>query len=255
LLLAVDIGNSQTSFGVFRDDKLLYHWRSKTESSRTSDEYAAFLFPLLDHAGLKGQSWEGIAICSVVPPVEQQFEAFCLPYLGRKPFKVNSHARLGFELKVDVPNEVGADRLANAAFAVQNLKLPAVVVDLGTATTFDVISAQKTYEGGVILPGVRMGVESLSKKTSLLPMIDVAFPASVIGKNTVTCIQSGILYGYCDLLDGLLERTIKEVGTPCEVVLTGGLAPLFLGKLRTPFKYLPNLTLEGIEILYRQNII
>jgi type III pantothenate kinase len=253
VLLALDIGNSQTSFGVFKDHKLLHHWRAETHVSQTADEYAAFLFPLVDHAGLSKEAWEGVAICSVVPPAEQTFEYFCKTYLKKAPFKIHSGVVLDFGLNVEVPAEVGADRLANVAYAVKNLKLPAIVVDLGTATTFDVITSKRTYEGGIILPGLRMGAEGLSKRTSLLPLIDVAFPPSVIGKNTVTCIQSGILYGYCDQIDGLLARIAAELGESCDVVLTGGLSVLFQGKLKTPARFLPNLTLEGIEILYSQN--
>jgi type III pantothenate kinase len=253
LLLAVDIGNSQTSFGVFQQGKLLHHWRLETKPSRTADEYAAFLFPLLDHAGLKNNSWEGIAICSVVPPVADNFENFCQAYLKRRPFHVTSHAKLGFRLNVEIPGEVGADRLANSAYAIRHLKLPAIVVDLGTATTFDVILKEKTYEGGIILPGVQMGADSLSRKTSLLPLVDVAFPPSVIGKNTITCIQSGVLYGYCDAIEGLLRRLQKEIGEPCDIALTGGVAPLIAKNLSVSTKLLPNLTLEGIEILYREN--
>lgn len=232
---------------------MLHHWRLETKPSRTADEYAAFLFPLLDHASLKKSGWEGIAICSVVPPVSDVFETFCKDYLKRSPFKVTCNSNLGFKLNVEVPSEVGADRLANSAYAIRNLQLPAIVVDLGTATTFDVILIEKSYEGGIILPGVQMGAESLSRKTSLLPMVDVAFPKSVIGKNTVTCIQSGVLYGYCDAIEGLLKRLQKEIGQPCDIALTGGVSPLIAKNLSLSVKLLPNLTLEGIEILYRQN--
>jgi type III pantothenate kinase len=252
MLLVLDIGNSQTSYGIFKKDKLLHHWRAETKISRTADEYAAFLFPLLDNAGLSKTDWEGIAICSVVPPVEENFEIFCETYLKRKPFKISSTIKLGFGLNVEVPQEVGADRLANCAYAIKHMKLPALVVDLGTATTFDVISTTPAFEGGIILPGVRMGAESLSRKTSLLPIVDVKFPPSVIGKNTITCIQSGVLFGYCDAIDGLLKRLLKEL-PGAEIALTGGVAPLFIENLSVKAKYLPNLTLEGTEILFRQN--
>lgn len=253
MLLALDIGNSQTSYGIFKNGKLLHHWRSESKQTRTADEYAAFLFPLLEHAGLKGMSWDGIAICSVVPPVEKVFESFCQTYLKMKPFKVKHDAKLPFTLQVDVPHEVGADRIANSAYAVKHLKLPALVVDLGTATTIDVITEKKTYEGGAILPGIQMSFNSLSTKTSLLPLVDVDFPKSPIGKNTATCIQSGILFGYIDAIDGLLSRTVKEVGKNCEIVLTGGLAPMLAKHLRTEHRVLPDLTLEGIEILFQLN--
>ena len=207
MLLVVDIGNSETSFGLFKNGKLQHHWRAETYVARTADEYAALLFPLLQNAGVSAEHWEGIALCSVVPAAEMALEDFCETYLKQRPFKVQSSVRLGFSINVDSPAEVGADRLANAAYAVRHLKLPAIVVDFGTATTFDVVSSGKVYEGGVILPGVRIAVEALSLKTSKLPLIDLKFPPSVIGKNTIDCIRGGILYGYCDSIDGLLERT------------------------------------------------
>lgn len=253
MLLVLDIGNSQTSFGVFERDRLIAHWRAETQLSRTPDEYASFLFPLLSHQGLDPQACQGVAICSVVPPAENQFKLFCQRYLKQEPFCLSSHIQLGFSMKVDTPDEVGADRIANTAYAVHHLKLPAIVVDLGTATTFDVITQQREYQGGIILPGVKMGAEALSTKTSLLPLIHVAFPEKVIGKNTVTCIQSGVLFGYCDAIDGLLDRLQKEVGAPCEIVLTGGLAALFHPKLRSVTRLLPDLTLEGTSLLYRLN--
>lgn len=253
MLLVVDVGNSQTSFGILEYQTWRHHWRVETKASQTADEYASFLFPLLDRAGLGRQTFEGIAICSVVPAVEDALESFCQDYFHLLPFKVHGGLELGFQLNVHTPGEVGADRLANAAYAVEKMKLPAIVVDFGTATTFDVVSADRVYQGGIILPGVRLGVQSLSAKTAKLPSIDLKFPRSVIGKSTVECIQSGILYGYCDLIDGLLTRLEKELGDPAEVALTGGLAFLFHGRLTHAAKFLPNLTLEGIELLFRRN--
>lgn len=253
MLLVLDVGNTQTSFGVFKSGKLVQHWRAETYLSRTSDEYASFLFPLMDHAGLNPEEYEGVAICSVVPPVEETFTTFCRHYLRREPFRLSAASKMGFTIQVDNPTEVGADRLANTAYAVERLSLPAIVVDLGTATTFDVITRNKIYQGGIILPGVRMGAESLSSKTSLLPMIDISFPKTVIGKNTISCIQSGVLFGYCDAIDGLLDRLQKELGTQCEIALTGGLAALFHSKLRATTKLLPDLTLEGTAMLYQLN--
>jgi type III pantothenate kinase len=254
VLLALDIGNSQTSFGVFDGRKLLHHWRAETKVSRTSDEYAALLFPLLDHVGLKQGRWESVVVCSVVPSAEQSFEQFCQDYLKISPFKIHSRMDLGLVLNVEVPGEVGADRLANAAYASRRLQLPAIVVDLGTATTFDVVSKEKVYEGGIILPGVRMGAEALSHKTSKLPLVDIQFPASIIGKSTVECLRSGILFGYCEMMDGLLERLVHEVGQPCDVALTGGLSAMFHQRLRTRTKLLPDLTLEGAVLLYFESV-
>ena len=251
MLLVLDIGNTQTSFGVFKDDKLIHHWRAETQISKTSDEYASFLFPLLIHEKINPTDCQGVAICSVVPPAEENFTRFCRYYLKKEPYVVSSEKPLNFSLQVENPSEVGADRLANTAFAISRMKLPAIVVDLGTATTFDVITRDQGYQGGIILPGVRMGAEALSKKTSLLPLIDVQFPQSVIGKNTTQCIQSGILFGYCELIDGLLGRLQTELGSKCEIALTGGLASLFHSRLKSSATLLPNLTLDGTYLLYQ----
>lgn len=253
MLLALDIGNTQSSFGIFKQGKSLHHWRAETKISQTPDELASFLFQLLNHSGLPTDFSEGIAVCSVVPPATENFVLFCRQYFGRDPFVVTHRCELGFELNVETPADVGPDRLANAAYAIKHLTLPAIVVDLGTATTFDVITKDKVYQGGVILPGVRMGAESLSKRTSLLPLIDVQFPTAALGKSTKTCIQSGVLFGYCDAIDGLLGRLQAEIGAPCEVVLTGGVGPLFAPHLKTKVKSLPDLTLEGTLILFQQN--
>ena len=221
--------------------------------SRTEDEYASLLFPLLEYAGLKAVGWEAIVICSVVPPVERTLDAFCRIYLKHAPFKIHAGLEIGFSFDVEVPAEVGADRLANGAYAVKHLKLPAVVVDLGTATTFDVVTADRVYHGGLIMPGVRMGVEALGSKTSKLPMVDLEYPPSVIGRSTVDCIRSGILYGYLEAMNGLLDRLDTELGGLGDIALTGGLAPLFKARMRRSVKWLPNLTLDGAEIIYRQS--
>lgn len=253
MLLAVDIGNSQTSFGLFEQSVLKHHWRAQTNRSRTADEYAAFFFPLLTQHGLKGSDITGVALCSVVPAADNAFEQFCKSYWKIAPFKVGHESKIDFTLGIDFPEEIGADRLANAAYAVKHLKLPALVVDIGTATTFDVVSAAKVYSGGVILPGPRLAMEALGLGTSKLPMVNLEFPERVIGKNTVECIQAGILYGYCDLIDGLVVRTEKELGEKPEIILTGGFAGFFQDRLKTKARLLPNLTLEGTEILYRGN--
>lgn len=254
MLLVLDVGNTQTSYGVFKESKLIHHWRGETKPARTTDEYAGFLFPLLNHSGINLEQIEGVAICSVVPPCNFNLSKFSESYLKKKPFFVSNENRASFKIEVETPSEVGADRLANTAYAIKHLKLPAIVVDLGTATTFDVVTEDKVYQGGIILPGIAMGAESLSRKTSLLPLVPTDFPKSVIGKNTTSCIQSGILFGYCDAIDGLLSRLQKEIGKECEIALTGGISSLIHPHLKQKTQILPNLTLEGVEILFRQNV-
>lgn len=252
MLLAIDLGNTQTSFGIFADGRLKHHWRAETKASRTEDEHLSLLFPLLEHAGIKPSSLTAVALCSVVPSADYALESFSKKYLGKSAFKIN-HGIKGCKLNVDMPSEVGADRLANAAYAAKHLKLPAIVVDLGTATTFDVVTEGAVYEGGVILPGPKVAVEALGSKTAKLSVVDLKFPPSVIGKNTATCIQAGVLYGYVDLIDGLLDRTQKALKKDATIVLTGGLANFLHDKLRHKTELLPNLTLDGIQILYAQN--
>lgn len=250
MLLALDIGNTQISFGLFDGSTLRHHWRAETKASRTADEYASLLFPLLDHAGIGIESLTAVALCSVVPAADFSVKRFSKLYLKHEAFVVDAKAP-GLRLNVDFPSEVGADRLANAAYATHHLKLPAVVVDIGTATTFDVVGEGGVYEGGIILPGMRVAVEALGLRTSKLPVVDLSFPPNVIGKNTISCIQSGILYGYVELIDGLLRRLEKELDRPT-IVLTGGMGGLLRDRLAHKAEYLPNLTLEGIELLYRR---
>lgn len=250
MLLAVDVGNSQTSYGVFKDNKLLRAWRSETRAARTADEFASLLFPLFAQSGM-GDGWDGAALCSVVPAVDNAFEQFCRDYLHLMPVHIDSSQDLGFAVSVETPREVGADRLANAAYACERMKLPAVVVDFGTATTFDLIT-ENGYQGGAILPGAALSVAALSGGTAKLTSTELAFPPSVIGKTTATCIQAGVLYGYCDMIDGLIARIERELKTPCDVVLTGGVGPLFQGRLSRNYPWKPDLTLEGIALLARR---
>lgn len=253
MLLVLDVGNSQTSFGVYEAGKLVHHFRAETKSSRTAEEYAAFLWPLLQLHKKSFDNWEGVAIASVVPLANQPLSHFCREYLKREPFFVEAKNIVGFTCRVDRPEEVGADRLANCAFAAKGLTLPAVVVDIGTTTNFDVVNTGAIYEGGAILPGIRMGLESLGMKTAKLPIIDLEFPKKAIGKNTIDCIRVGVMLGYTALIDGLLDRMGAELGTPPEVVLTGGLGGLLQPHLKTPSRWLPNLTLDGIVTIFNSN--
>jgi len=250
MLLALDVGNSQTSFGVYDGGKLVHHFRAETKTSRTAEEYASFLWPLLQFHGLSFKDWSGVAIASVVPLVNHPLKTFCRDFLKVDPFFVESKNKFNFRCEVDRPEEVGADRLANAAFAVAELKLPAVVVDIGTTTNFDVVMDGPLYIGGAIVPGIRMGLESLGLKTAKLPIIDLEFPKKAIGRNTVDCIRVGVVLGYTALIDGLLDRMTKELGKTPEVVLTGGLGGLLQPHLKTPARWLPNLTLDGIVRIF-----
>jgi len=252
VLLAIDIGNSQSSLGAFDGDRLLYHWRIETRTSRTADEYASLLLPLFQQFGIEAASWKGVALCSVVPAADSQVAEFSRRYLDHEPLRIHSGMPLGFSMNLSTPHEVGADRLVNVAYAVRKLPLPCIVVDFGTATTFDFVSEDRIYEGGAIVPGLWMGAEGLGGKTAKLPLIDLEFPPAVVGKSTVECIQSGILNGYCALIDGLIGKMEAEVGRECHVALTGGLSARFESRLEHPVQILPDLTLEGIQILHTE---
>ena len=252
MFLAIDIGNSQTSIGVFKKSELIQHFRITTVPSRTADEYAALWYPLLHQHELGAERCDGVALASVVPAADFSIDSFCRQYLSHTPFRIHSQLHPSVRINVKVPSEVGADRIANVAYAVKYLGLPSVVVDFGTATTFDVVSKEGAYEGGIIIPGVRMSIEALGAKTSKLSNVDIVFPSSVIGKTTVECIQAGVLHGYSEMVSGLLGRVEAEMGSLSSIALTGGLSFLFQDRLKFPVKVLPNLTLEGILALYSQ---
>ena len=255
MLLAVDIGNSQTSFGLFDGARLRQHWRLDSRTCATADGYAASLFSLFSAAKVLSGSIQMVALCSVVPSADREFKQFISSYLRCPWFEIEYSMPLGFRLNVDSPKEVGADRLANAEYACRRLKLPCIVVDFGTATTLDVVvpgTERPSYEGGVILPGVGIAVGALSTSASKLPPVELEFPSRVIGRATKSCIQSGLLYGYTDMVDGLLGRVESEIKARCEVVLTGGLGSLFQGRLTHETDYRPDLTLEGVYFIHER---
>lgn len=192
------------------------------------------------------------ALCSVVPLADHAMSLFFKRYFGIDVWKIESTLPLGIRLQVDQPSEVGADRIVNAAAAARLHSLPAVIVDFGTATTLDVVDRESAYLGGAILPGVRLGIEGLGGRTAKLPLVDVGFPSRVIGKSTVSCIQSGVMFGYCDMICGLLNRIEAELGSPFTTILTGGLSGLFQERLGRRVVIEPNLTLSGIALLHAQ---
>jgi len=253
LLLTLDIGNSQTAFGCFEGEKLVGSWSLQTRAARASDEYAAFLLPLLAHAGLAGSRWNGVAVASVVPAANHAVERFARDYLGVEPFHVRHDVELGCRLAPENPGEVGADRLANAAYAARWLSLPCVVIDIGTATTLDVIDADRVYRGGAILPGPRLAMDALGQYTAKLPVAGLELPARGIGRNTLEAIRAGVLLGGAAAVNGLVARMTRELGGPVEVALTGGFSSLFREALDMPVRWLPSLTLEGIALVYRLN--
>lgn len=253
MLLVIDVGNSQISFGVFKTESALHHWRAQTNRYRTAEEYLSLLAPLFATAGLSDTKWEAVALCSVVPAVDSAIETLARQYLKAPLFTIHRELDLGFQMAVHEPHAVGADRLANAAWAVRKLKLPACVIDCGTATKFEILNDKKGYEGGAILPGLRLAMESLHGGTAKLPHVALKLPKSVMGKTTEEALQAGILIGHCEIIEGILRRVEEELGAQCDTVLTGGFASVLAPGLTRKLPVIPDLTLESIAFLCRQH--
>ncbi len=250
MLLAIDIGNSLTSLGLFQGSELLHQWTLSTNRTRTVDELEGLLSALLTRHQLQFSSIRHVSLCSVVPAASQTYEKLAQQIIQCSFSRVAIQPKMPFRVEVDHPAEVGADRLANAAYAAFKLSLPAVVIDIGTAITFDLIVKGPTYVGGIILPGLGLALESLGGRTAQLPIVDIQQPKSVVGRNTVECIQSGVYFGYADALQGLIRRFKEATPGIQDVVLTGGGAAIYEGKLAGVTQYLPNLTLHGIRLFH-----
>src|SRR5512135_1609343 len=222
-LLAVDVGNTNTVLGVFRDGELVAHWRIETVAARTSDEYAVQLKTLLELEGLPWGTIRGGIISSVVPPVVFGLQQFFKRYLGGAALVVGPGIKTGMAILYENPREVGADRIVNAVAAFERYKGGLIVVDFGTATTFDCVSPKGEYLGGVICPGIQISADALFARAAKLPRVEIAKPPRVVGRNTQHSMQSGIVFGYVSLVDGLVDRLAEDLGFPCSVVATGAL--------------------------------
>ena len=251
MILAVDIGNSDTVIGVFDGEALARHWRIATSRVRTSDEYGVLALALLSSAALSAEDVEGAVICSVVPDVNRTLGVAVLNYMGIKPRFVGDDIVPDIPVLTDNPAEVGHDRLVNAVAARAIYGTPVIVVDFGTATTFDYITAGGEYAGGVIAPGIGTSAEALYSRTAKLPRVDPKRPERVIGKNTLECMRSGLFFGFLGLVDGILDRMTQEVRAD-KVVATGGLYSVVMGESRTITDADEFLTLKGLRILYEK---
>ena len=252
-LLCIDIGNTNIVLGLYAGQELVTHWRIATDHQRLADEYAVLLLSLFQQRQLTAQAVDGIIISSVVPPLTGTFEELCRTYFRHKPLIVGAGVKTGVRIRYDNPREVGADRVANAA-AVKNLyPCPACVVDFGTATTFDAISAQGDYLGGAIAPGMGIAAEALFSRTAQLPRIELTAPTKAIGSNTVTSMQSGIIFGYVGLVEGMVQRFRAELGEGMHVIGTGGLAHI-VARYTSIFDTIDDwLTLKGLQIIHSMN--
>lgn len=252
MLLAIDIGNSHIVCGIFQDGQLLADWRMATNHTQTPDEYGAMLRSFLFFKNLNPQKLSGCIISSVVPPLTTVFETLNHSIFQLTPLIVTPQSPHGLILRNDNPEEIGADRLVNATAAFAHYRTDLILVDLGTATTFCVISRKGEYLGGAIAPGLKSAADSLHQKTAKLPKVDLIIPPSVIGKNTVASMQSGLMYGYAGLVDAMVNRIQNERGEKSLVVATGGLAKAIAPISSTIQDVRPNLTLEGLELLYQR---
>jgi type III pantothenate kinase len=253
MLLVIDVGNTNTVLGVFQDKELIGHWRLETKPRQTADEYGILSRNLFALANIEFTVIHDIVIASVVPPLNAVLEQMALKYFKVKPLFVEPGVKTGIAVLYEPPTDVGADRIVNAVAAYEKYGGPAIVVDFGTATTFDAISAKGEYLGGVIAPGPTISSEALFAKTARLPHVEIKAPAKVIGTSTIGSIQSGLYYGYIGLVDGILERMIAELGQKTVVIATGGYASL-IGTETLRIQHIdPNLTLEGLFLIYEKN--
>jgi len=253
MLLAVDIGNTDITLGVFEGEELRATWHMATSIHRMADEYAALLLNLLRHQGLGTSDIEEAALCCVVPPLVATFEELFQRYFHISPLVVGAGVKTGVRIRMDNPREVGADRIVNAAAAHHLYKGPVIIADLGTATTFDTVSKEGDYLGGAIAPGIVTAAEALFTRAAVLPRVELTRPKHAIGTNTIDAMQSGLIFGYVGLIEGIVARIRQELGGKAIVVATGGSAGLIAKETPVIDVINPDLTLVGLRLIYLMN--
>jgi type III pantothenate kinase len=253
MLLAVDAGNTNVVFAVHDGTEWRGRWRIATRADRTSDEYAVWLLALFQFSGLKPTDIDRCVIGTVVPAALYNLRRLAREWFSCEPLVARSTIDWGFEIRVDRPAEVGADRLLNALAAHHHYRGPLVVIDFGTATTFDVVDGDGAYLGGVIAPGINLSLEALHKAAARLPRIGIGRPQAVIGRDTIAAMQSGIFWGYVGMIEGIVARIRSEHETPLKVIATGGLAPLFAEGTTVIERIDPDITLEGLRLIAARN--
>lgn len=253
MLLTIDIGNTNITLGLYEGKELGPRWRLATAYDHMPDEYGLQLYGLLQHSGHTPESVHGICLASVVPPITSKIIEACRQYIRQEPLVVDAGVKTGVRVRYEDPRAVGADRVVDAVAVLNLYGAPACVVDFGTATTFDAIAENGDYLGGAIAPGIGIAADALFQRTSKLPRVDLQKPPSVIGRNTVHSIQSGLLYGYVGLVEGMVARFRQELGPDMKVIATGGLADIVAQETTSIQIVAPWLTLDGLRIVWDMN--
>ncbi|WNF37061.1 type III pantothenate kinase [Bacillaceae bacterium IKA-2] len=254
MIFVLDVGNTNIVLGVYDGEELKYNWRVETNRQKTEDEFGMLIKQLFANEELTMKAIDGIIISSVVPPIMYALERMCKKYFSITPMIIGPGIKTGLNIKYDNPKEVGADRIVNAVAAIEAYGSPLIIVDFGTATTYCYINEEKQYMGGAIAPGIGISTEALYNRASKLPRIEIAKPKDVIGKNTVSAMQSGILYGYVGQVEGIVNRMKLQTKHSPTVIATGGLAPLIAKESTVVDVVDPFLTLKGLKMIYMKNI-
>jgi type III pantothenate kinase len=253
LLLTIDAGNTNTVLGVHQGAELITHWRLTTRREQTADEYGIFVRSLFSASGLDPQKVAGVALASVVPPLTSVLVTLSRQYLGQDPLVIEPGVRTGMPILYEPPGDVGADRIVNGVAAFAAYGGPVIVVDFGTATTFDVVTKKGEYAGGVICPGIGISADALFQRAARLPRVDIRNPGKVVGRSTVGSIQSGLYFGYAALVEGIIGRIRAELGEPAKAVATGGLAESLAADIPSLEAVDPVLTLTGLRLIWERN--
>ena len=253
MLLAIDIGNTNIVIGCIQDDEILFEARIATDRTRTSDQYGVEIKNMLEAFGVKKEDLSDCIISSVVPPVFNSVRTGVLKVIGKQPMVVGPGLKTGLNIQVDVPSQVGSDRIVIAVAALAEYEAPLILMDLGTATTIEVVEPGNIYMGGVIIPGVKVSVDALTSRAAQLPGISLDQPKHVIGKNTVDCMRSGIMYGTAGMIDGIVDRMEEELGHKSTLVATGGMAQFVTPLCKHEIILEKDLLLKGLNIIYKKN--
>lgn len=253
MLLAIDVGNTNLTLGLYEGEKLGPHWRLATDHDRMPDEYGLQLLGLLEHANLSREALTGVCLASVVPQLTQRVALACREYLGQDPLIVDAGVKTGIRIRYEDPRAVGADRVADAVAALRLYGGPACIIDFGTATTFNAVTKEGEYLGGAITAGINLAADALFTHTAKLQRIDLQRPPSVIGRNTTHAMQSGLLFGYVSMAEGMVRRFRDELGDDMKVIATGGLAQVIADETQVIDVLAPWLTLDGLRIIWELN--